>query len=101
MALFGGGSSWLGPLLGAIILSITNEVLTIFIKPEVARIIYGAMFMAVIIFMPDGIISFFFKGKNIKMLKGIKALMVQERQHFLMLYQDVIDLKRAKLHSME
>lgn len=69
MALFGGGSSWLGPIIGAVILSITNEVLTIFIKPEVARIIYGAMFMAVIIFMPDGVISFF-QRKEYKNVKG-------------------------------
>lgn len=64
MALFGGGSSWSGPLIGAIILSIVNEILSLFIKPEFARIIYGAMFMVVIIFMPDGIVSFLKKEKR-------------------------------------
>lgn len=58
MALFGGGSSWLGPLIGAAFLAIINEVLSMFIKPEIARIIYGAMFMAVIIFMPDGVVAY-------------------------------------------
>jgi len=64
MALFGGGSSWCGPLIGAIILSIVNEILSLFIKPEFARIIYGGMFMIVIVFMPDGIVSFLKGGRR-------------------------------------
>jgi branched-chain amino acid transport system permease protein len=57
MALFGGGASWIGPLIGAGFLSVVNEVLSTFMKPEIARIIYGSMFMAVIIFMPDGVVA--------------------------------------------
>ncbi|MEM3112656.1 MAG: branched-chain amino acid ABC transporter permease [Candidatus Anstonellales archaeon] len=64
MALFGGGSSWIGPLIGAIVLSIVNEILSLLIKPEFARIIYGTMFMVVIIFMPDGIVSFLKEKKR-------------------------------------
>lgn len=59
MALFGGGSSWLGPVIGAVLLSLVNEALSTFVKAELARIIYGSLFIVVIIFMPDGIISFF------------------------------------------
>lgn len=58
MALFGGGTSWAGPLAGAASLSIVNELLSTYIKPEIARMIYGAMFVAVILFMPDGIVAF-------------------------------------------
>jgi branched-chain amino acid transport system permease protein len=58
MALFGGGGSWVGPLIGAGFLSILNEFLSTFIQPEIARILYGTMFVAVIIFMPDGIVAF-------------------------------------------
>jgi len=58
MALFGGGTSWAGPLVGAALLSIINELLSTYIKPEIARMIYGAMFVAVILFMPDGIVAF-------------------------------------------
>ncbi len=58
MALFGGGSSWVGPLIGAGLLSVVNELLSTFIKPEIARIIYGSMFMAVILFMPNGIVVY-------------------------------------------
>jgi len=69
MALFGGGTTWTGPLFGAIILSIINEVLSIFVHPEFARIIYGSMFIAVILFMPDGMVTYF-KRKGIKKHKG-------------------------------
>jgi branched-chain amino acid transport system permease protein len=58
MALFGGGNSWAGPVIGSVLLSVVNEVLSVFVHPEFARIIYGAMFMVVIIFMPDGIVAY-------------------------------------------
>ncbi len=63
MSLFGGGSSWLGPIVGATALTIVNEGLSTFMKAELARIIYGCLFIVVIIFMPNGIIEFF-KGWN-------------------------------------
>lgn len=59
MALFGGGGTWLGPVVGATLLSVVNELLSTFVKAELARIIYGCLFIVVIIFMPNGIISFF------------------------------------------
>jgi branched-chain amino acid transport system permease protein len=62
MALFGGGRSWVGPIIGAVSLCFVNELLSIFIQPEFARMIYGAMFMVVIIFMPDGIVVFLRRG---------------------------------------
>lgn len=63
MALFGGGRSWEGPLIGAVTLAIVNELLSLFIRPEFARIIYGGMFIAVIIFMPDGLVAFLKKDR--------------------------------------
>ncbi len=66
MALFGGGRSWAGPFIGAVILSVVNEILSIFIQPEVARIIYGGMFIVVIIFMPDGIVTFLKHRRSVK-----------------------------------
>ncbi|MFH1116901.1 MAG: branched-chain amino acid ABC transporter permease [Pseudomonadota bacterium] len=59
MALFGGGGSWLGPLIGATSLTFINEGLSTFVKAELARIIYGSLFIVVIIFMPDGLIEYF------------------------------------------
>jgi branched-chain amino acid transport system permease protein len=64
MALFGGGGSWMGPLVGAAFLAVLNEFLSMFIKPEIARIIYGMMFMAVIIFMPDGVVAYAKRGRR-------------------------------------
>lgn len=58
MALFGGGASWAGPLVGATILTFVNEGLSTFVKAEFARIIYGFLFIIVIIFMPNGIVEF-------------------------------------------
>lgn len=58
MALFGGGAFWFGPLVGATILTFVNEGLSTFVKAEYARIIYGCLFIIVIIFMPNGILEF-------------------------------------------
>jgi branched-chain amino acid transport system permease protein len=61
MAMFGGGGTWLGPIIGAVILTVVNEGLSTFAQAEIARIIYGALFIVVTIFMPNGIIDFFRK----------------------------------------
>jgi branched-chain amino acid transport system permease protein len=58
MALFGGGASWLGPIIGASSLTIINEILSTFVRAELARIIYGCLFILVIILMPNGVIEF-------------------------------------------
>jgi branched-chain amino acid transport system permease protein len=62
MALFGGGGTWLGPIIGAVVLTLVNEGLSTFVKAEFARIIYGCLFIGVIIFMPNGIMEFLKRG---------------------------------------
>ncbi len=57
MTLFGGGGSWLGALIGAVSLSLVNEFLTTFVGAEIARIIYGLLFVGVIIFLPNGVME--------------------------------------------
>ncbi len=59
MTLFGGGGSWLGALIGAVSLSLINEFLTTFVGAEIARIIFGLLFIVVIIFLPNGVMEFF------------------------------------------
>jgi len=59
MAMFGGGGTWLGPIIGAVILTFVNEGLSTFAQAEIARIIYGALFILVTVLMPNGIIDFF------------------------------------------
>ena len=56
---FGGSFSWIGPLLGAIVLSLANQVISTFIGDEISRIIFGFLLVIVIIFMPDGVIEYF------------------------------------------
>jgi len=62
MALFGGGGTWLGPVIGAVVLTLVNEGLSTFVKAEFARIIYGCLFIGVIMFMPNGIMEFIKRG---------------------------------------
>ena len=64
MALFGGGGTWLGPVIGAVVLTLVNEGLSTFVKAEFARIIYGCLFIGVIIFMPNGIMEFLKRGRR-------------------------------------
>lgn len=67
MTLFGGGGSWLGALIGAVSLSLVNEFLTTFVSAEIARIIYGLLFILVILFMPNGIMEFFRRRRRIRL----------------------------------
>ncbi len=68
MALFGGGGTWVGPIVGAVVLTLVNEGLSTFVRAELARIIYGCLFIVVITFMPNGIMEFFRrKGKTEKL----------------------------------
>jgi branched-chain amino acid transport system permease protein len=59
MCLFGGLLSWKGPLIGAIILTVLNEYIGMFVAAEMARIIFGLLFVVVILFMPSGIMGRF------------------------------------------
>lgn len=56
MALFGGCRRWQGPVLGAVILSVVGEFLTLNIGEEVARIVYG-LCLVLVVFFPDGLVG--------------------------------------------
>jgi branched-chain amino acid transport system permease protein len=66
MSFFGGCRTWTGPLLGAVVLSLVNQLIVTFIGAEISRILYGFLLVIVIIFMPDGVIQY---------LKGMKKVM--------------------------
>jgi branched-chain amino acid transport system permease protein len=57
MALFGGRASWLGPLLGAAVLTLVNESLVVSVGAQPARIAFGLLLMLVILFMPEGLMA--------------------------------------------
>ena len=58
MAFFGGCGTWSGPLLGAVALSLVNQLIVTFIGAEISRIFYGLLLVVVIIFMPDGVLPY-------------------------------------------
>lgn len=58
MAVFGGTRTWTGPLLGAVTLSLMNEGLSILVNPEIARIMFGTLFIVVVLIMPNGIVEY-------------------------------------------
>jgi branched-chain amino acid transport system permease protein len=69
MTVFGGGGTWFGPIIGAISLTVVNEILSTFLRAEFARIIYGALFVGVVIFMPNGIMAFWNRSRAKSNLK--------------------------------
>lgn len=59
MSFFGGIGTWLGPLVASFILVPANEVLTMTMAPEVARIFYGVLFIVVVLLLPDGLVGLY------------------------------------------
>ncbi|HLT59274.1 MAG: branched-chain amino acid ABC transporter permease [Limnochordales bacterium] len=57
MALFGGRDHWLGPLVGAVAVMITDELLTVYVGTEAARMLFGLLLIIVVLFLPEGVIS--------------------------------------------
>jgi branched-chain amino acid transport system permease protein len=56
MVVTGGKGTLAGPVVGGIIFGILPEVLREFARPEVQWIIYGAIMILIIFFLPDGIV---------------------------------------------
>jgi branched-chain amino acid transport system permease protein len=57
MALLGGRHSWAGPLIGAIILSVVGEILTLSFNAEIARVAFGVLLIVVIMLAPNGLLG--------------------------------------------
>jgi branched-chain amino acid transport system permease protein len=64
MALIGGTSHWIGPVLGAIVLGVTQQLLTVTISSEVNVLVLGVMLVLFVVGAPNGIIGFFRARKN-------------------------------------
>ncbi len=64
MALFGGCRTWKGPVIGAVLLWVIAEILTVTVGDEVARIVYGLSLVAVVVFLPDGLIGLLSRGNG-------------------------------------
>ncbi len=66
MSFFGGCRTWKGPLLGAAVLSLANQLIVTFIGAEISRVLYGLLLVIVIIFMPNGVIQYIEGGKKME-----------------------------------
>jgi branched-chain amino acid transport system permease protein len=73
MVMIGGARLLLGPLAGGILVSFLPEVLNL--DPVQSRILYGVCLIAVILFLPNGLIAGIADGWTwlVKMLKGTPA----------------------------
>ena len=61
MPLIGGTSSWLGPILGAILLGTLQQVATVTISSAWSLLIVGVMLVVFVVVAPKGIIGWFWK----------------------------------------
>src|SRR5215467_14691138 len=57
MSLIGGTAHWVGPVVGAILLSTTQQLLTVTISSEVNVLILGVMLVLFVVGAPEGIIG--------------------------------------------
>jgi branched-chain amino acid transport system permease protein len=57
MSLIGGTAHWAGPIVGAILLSVTQQVLTVTISSEVNVLVLGVMLVLFVVVAPEGIIG--------------------------------------------
>ena len=57
MSLIGGTSHWIGPVLGAVLLASTQQLLTVTISSEVNVLVLGVMLVLFVVGAPEGIIG--------------------------------------------
>jgi hypothetical protein len=61
MPLIGGTSTWIGPLIGAILLDSLQQLITVTISSAVNLLIVGCLLVAFVILAPNGIVGLFQK----------------------------------------
>jgi branched-chain amino acid transport system permease protein len=64
MALIGGTTHWAGPVIGAVLLGVTQQLLAVTISSEVNVLVLGVMLVAFVVLAPEGIIGLFRKGRR-------------------------------------
>jgi branched-chain amino acid transport system permease protein len=57
MSLIGGTAHWAGPVVGAILLGTTQQLLTVTISSEVNVLVLGVMLVLFVVGAPEGIIG--------------------------------------------
>jgi branched-chain amino acid transport system permease protein len=57
MSILGGVGTTLGPVLGAVILSLVSEVMNVTVVSEAKLVVYGAILVGAVLFLPQGILG--------------------------------------------
>ena len=57
MSMIGGTAHWAGPVIGAIVLGVTQQLLTVTISSEVNVLVLGVMLVLFVVVAPEGIIG--------------------------------------------
>jgi branched-chain amino acid transport system permease protein len=57
MAMIGGTTSWVGPLVGAVLLSVTQQVATVTISSAVNLLLVGVLLVVFVVLAPNGIVG--------------------------------------------
>jgi branched-chain amino acid transport system permease protein len=57
MPLIGGTTAWFGPLLGALLLGVAQQVATVTISSEINLLIVGLLLIGFVILAPQGLIG--------------------------------------------
>jgi branched-chain amino acid transport system permease protein len=65
-AMIGGTSHWIGPVLGALLLSSVQQYVTVTISNEINVLVVGILLVVFVVVAPDGIIGFFRKWLSSK-----------------------------------
>lgn len=67
MAMLGGAATWSGPVVGACVVYLLNQTLVFVIPTELSQVLFGAILIAVIFTMPNGIVGLVntLRGENV------------------------------------
>jgi branched-chain amino acid transport system permease protein len=71
MSLIGGTAHWIGPVIGAILLGTTQQLLTVTISSEVNVLVLGIMLVLFVVAAPEGLIGLF--GRLVRHRTGGKT----------------------------
>ena len=71
MPMIGGTTTWLGPLVGAVLVGTAQQIATVTLSSEMNLLIVGSLLVGFVVFAPDGLVGLF--GKIRSRLAGREA----------------------------
>ena len=57
MPMIGGTTSWVGPVIGAVLLGTAQQIATVTISSEINLLIVGVVLVAFVVLAPEGIVG--------------------------------------------